>query len=202
MSFASRALCTIVAMLALVVSYGGWLDERGSAHLDAALQRALVSFALARTLNGVISVVQETQIALQPAGVGVTLMPGELLDPINDLVERFSWVMLMSSAAIGVERVLLTMSGWWGVNAALALTVAIWLAVAWIPRVRERWQPTASRLLLAALFLRFAIPLLLIATHVISATFLAAEEQQASEALRVTSEQARELGDQANPGAG
>src|SRR5262245_59606475 len=201
MSFASRALCTIVAMLALVVSYGGWLDARGSAHLDAALQRALVSFALARTLNGVISVVQETQIALQPAGVGVTLMPGELLDPINDLVERFSWVMLASSAAIGVERVLLTMSGWWAVNAALAIAVFLWLAISWIPPTREHWQPIAGRLLLAVLFLRFAIPLLLIATQAVSATFLSAQEQQATDALRVTSEQARELGDQANGAA-
>src|SRR4030095_297126 len=134
MSITSRALCSAVAVLALAVSWGGWLDARGSAHLDATLQRALVSFALARTLSGVISVVQETQIALQPAGVGVTLMPGELLDPINDLVERFSLVMLSSSAALGIERVLLTMSGWWGVNLALALAVVAWLAMTWIPR--------------------------------------------------------------------
>jgi hypothetical protein len=202
MSVTSRALCSAVAVLALVVSWGGWLDARGSAHLDAALQRALVSFALARTLNGVISVVQETQIALQPAGVGVTLMPGELLDPINDLVERFSWVMLASSAAIGVERVALTMSGWWGVNLALALAVVAWLAMTWIPRTRERWQPIAGRVLLAVLFLRFAIPVLLIATQAVSVTFLSAQEQQASDALRVTSEQARDLGEQANGGTG
>ncbi len=198
MSFPSRALCTLVAVLALVVSRAGWLDQRSSAHLDAALERALVSFALARTLNGVISVVQETQIALQPAGVGVTLMPGELLDPLNDLIERFSWVMLASSAALGVERALLTMSGWWGVNLALAVAVVIWLLTAWLPRASARSQSIAGRVLLAALFLRFAVPLLLIATHAVSVTFLDAKEQQATEALRTTSEEARQLGDQAS----
>jgi len=197
MSFASRAVCTIVAVLALVASRGGWLDQRGSAHLDAALERALVSFALARTLNGVISVVQETQIALQPAGVGVTLMPGELLDPLNDLIERFSWVMLASSAALGVERVLLTMSGWWGVNLALAIAVVIWLPTAWLPRASPSWQSITGRVLLAALFLRFAIPLLLITTQAVSATFLDAKEQQATDALRATSEEARQLGEEA-----
>jgi hypothetical protein len=202
MSFASRALCTIVAVLALVVSRGGWLDQRGSAHLDAAFERALVSFALARTLNGVISVVQETQIALQPAGVGVTLMPGELLDPLNDLIERFSWVMLASSAALGVERVLLTMSGWWGVNLALAVAVVIWLPTAWLPRAPAHWQSITGRVLLATLFLRFAVPLLLIATHAVSATFLDAKEQQATDALRATSEEARQLGDQAGGAVG
>jgi hypothetical protein len=202
MSFASRALCTVVAVLALVVSRGGWLDQRSSAHLDVALERALVSFALARTLNGVISVVQETQIALQPAGVGVTLMPGELLDPLNDLIERFSWVMLASSAALGVERVLLTMSGWWGVNLALAIAVVIWLAAAWLPRVPTRWRSITGRVLLAALFLRFAIPLLLVATQAISATFLDAKEQQATDALHATSEEVRQYGEQAGGATG
>ena len=197
MSFASRAVCTIDDVLALVASRGGWLDQRGSAHLDAALERALVSFALARTLNGVISVVQETQIALQPAGVGVTLMPGELLDPLNDLIERFSWVMLASSAALGVERVLLTMSGWWGVNLTLAIAVVIWLPTAWLPRASPSWQSITGRVLLAALFLRFAIPLLLITTQAVSATFLDAKEQQATDALRATSEEARQLGEEA-----
>jgi hypothetical protein len=202
MSITSRVLCSIIAVLALVASRGGWLDERGSAHLDAALQRALVSFALARTLNGVISVVQETQIALQPAGVGVTLMPGELLDPLNDLVERFSLVMLASSAAIGIERVLLTMSGWWGVNLLLAIAVAGWLALAWFPRVSVPWRSGAAHVLLTALFLRFAIPLLLVATQAISATFLDAQQQQANAALSTASEQARELSDEASGAAG
>jgi hypothetical protein len=185
----------------VAVSWSGWLDARGAAHLDASFQRALVSFALARTLNGVISVVQETQIALQPAGVGVTLMPGEILDPLNDLVERFSLVMLSSSAALGIERVLLTMSGWWALNAALAVAAVLWLAAAWLGGARPRWQRVAWRVLLGMTFLRFAVPVLLIATHLISATFLDAKAQEASDALRVTSEQARALGDQADAAA-
>src|SRR5262245_15222268 len=124
-------------------------------------------------------------------------MPGELLDPLNDLIERFSWVMLASSAALGVERVLLTMSGWWGVNLALAIAIVIWLPCAWLPRASARWQSITGRLLLAALFLRFAVPLLLIATHAVSATFLDAKEQQATDALRATSEEARQLGEEA-----
>ena len=87
MSLTARIAGTVLLACMVAVSWGGWLDARGAAHLDASFQRALVSFALARTLNGVISVVQETQIALQPAGVGVTLMPGEILDPLNDLVD-------------------------------------------------------------------------------------------------------------------
>ena len=201
MSLIARIAGTVLLACMVAVSWGGWLDERGAAHLDASFQRALVSFALARTLNGVISVVQETEIALQPAGVGVTLMPGEILDPLNDLVERFSLVMLSSSAALGIERVLLTMSGWWALNAALAVAAVLWLATAWLGGAQPRWRRIAWRVLLGMMFLRFAVPVLLIATHLVSATFLDAKAEEASDALRVTSEQARELGDQADEAA-
>jgi hypothetical protein len=194
-----RFIASVAAVLALTASFGGWLDVRGGEHLDAALERALVSFALARTLNGVISVLQETQIALQPAGVGVTLAPGEILDPLNDLIERFSYVMLLASAALGVERVLLAMSGWWGVTVVLVTAVVLWLGTAWFGGADERWRRWATRLLLVALFLRFAIPVLLIATHLVSSTFLQAQADTATEALRATSRQADEVNEQVKP---
>lgn len=189
---ALRLATTLLVVLAVVVSHFGWLDARGGEHLDAAFQRALVAFALARTLNGVISVVQETQVALQPAGVGVTLAPGELLDPLNDLVERFSYVMLASSAAIGIERVLLAMSAWWGVTIALAIAGVAWLGATWLGP-GPRWQAIGARVLVALVFVRFAIPVLLIATQFVSTTFLEAQAKAATDALQLTTDQAREL---------
>ena len=46
-----------------------------------------------------------------PAGVGVTLSIGELLDPFNDMVERFSWVMLLTSVSLGIQKILLIFGG-------------------------------------------------------------------------------------------
>jgi len=61
-------------------------DEVGQSHVDTAFKRALVGYALARGLNGVVSVAQGTEVAIQPAGVGVNFTPGQILDPVNDLV--------------------------------------------------------------------------------------------------------------------
>jgi hypothetical protein len=72
--------------------------------VDAGLKRALVSFATARALNGVISVVQGTEIVAQPLGVGVTLTPGQLLAPINELVKHFSDLMLAASMSHSASR--------------------------------------------------------------------------------------------------
>ena len=99
-------LLSVALFLVAVLSVTPFMDQRASADYEQLFQRAFVTFALARTINGVISVVQGTEIALQPAGVGVTLTPGEILDPVNDLVERFSWVMMGATISLGVQNVL------------------------------------------------------------------------------------------------
>jgi len=66
------------------------VDQTATARVEESLTRALASFALARVTNGVISVIQESEVAVSPAGVGLNLALGQILDPLNDMVERFS----------------------------------------------------------------------------------------------------------------
>src|SRR3954470_7217367 len=106
----------LLASFAAVVMLGSWLaplDAPAIKQVDAGLKRALISFAAARTLNALISVAQGTEVSAQPFGVGVTLTPGQLLDPLNDLVEQFSVLMLGASIAFGIQKVLSTISGYW-----------------------------------------------------------------------------------------
>jgi hypothetical protein len=160
----NRILSTILVVALAILSALPVIDRQAGADYDALFQRALVTFALARTLNGVISVVQGTELAIQPAGVGVTLTPGQILDPVNDLVERFSWVMLGATLSLGVQNVLLEISSWWGTRLIVAL-----LAIGWLLLRHFRRQPEARtdqillRAFLLLLFLRFAVPLSLIA---------------------------------------
>ncbi|MCB1944024.1 MAG: hypothetical protein KDI53_18575, partial [Candidatus Accumulibacter sp.] len=83
------------------------------------MKRALVSFATARALNAVISVAQGTEVSMQPAGMGVVLTPGQLLDPVNDLVEQFSHLMLAASVAFGVQKVLISIGAYWVISLLL-----------------------------------------------------------------------------------
>ena len=163
-----------VALLAVsILSVTPFLDQRALANYESLFQRALVTFALARTLNGVISAVQGTELALQPAGIGVTLTPGELLDPINDLVERFSWIMLGATVSLGIQQVLLEISAWWLVQ-GLVVALAVWLLALYWTRggVASTHQRVVLRALLVALFLRFAVPLTLIANDLVYQVFL------------------------------
>jgi hypothetical protein len=195
-------LLTLLAALALFAALSGTLDDVSNEQAQAAFKRALVTFAVARTLNGVISVAQGTEVAVEPAGVGVTFGVGQILDPINDLVEQFAGVMLVASTSLGIQNVLLGMTGWWGTTAALVAAVAIALAVIWWPSERaRRWDGAAVRLLLILLFLRFAVPLLVLGTNAVFDTFLAAEQEAATLALETTREEIEEMNEQAAPPA-
>lgn len=169
----------LIMGLALVVALSSFtvVDEFAKDDLDSLFQRALISFALARTLNGVISAVQGTEVALQPAGVGLTLTPGEILDPINDLVERFSWIMLGATISLGIQQVMLDVGHWWGLRALLLVLSLAWLVVR-ILRVRKSSAHPGTLevfllyALIVSLFIRFAVPVALIANEAVYRLFL------------------------------
>ena len=138
-----------------------------------------------------ISVVQGTEVALQPAGVGVTLTPGQILDPVNDLIERFSWIMMGATISLGVQNVLLDISSWWLVQILFALLAAWMMIRVWYPGQGSQWQRTLlKRVFFLMLFIRFAVPTMLIANDMLYQQFLEQRYQQSTE---VITEAGREL---------
>ncbi len=172
------------------MALSGVLDRPAGRYTEAALARAMVTYGVARSLNGVISVVQETEVALSPAGVGVTLAPGQLLDPVNDLIERFSWVMLASGVALGVESALLRIASWWPFDLALTAAVLVLLGGLWNRQLGGvRTRMVVQRIALTLVFTRLIVPALLLVTSGVSDLFLQAEQTQATQALMDTADE-------------
>ena len=189
-----KILWSFLAVLSAIGAVSGAVDAVSDEFADAALKRALVTFAVSRTLNGVISVAQGTEVAVEPGGVGVVMGVGQILDPINDLVERFSGVMLVAASSIGLQILLLNMSASWAVTAAIVVASAGALAALWVPDIaRSRYGPLLLRIFLVTFFLRFAVPLLTIGTNVIFDVFLEPQQTAATEALRATQTQIEEI---------
>lgn len=69
------------------------------------------SYAAVRGINAVVSVFKESEINVEPAGIGVTIAAGEILDPLDDLTERISTLLVYSMLALGVQEVLLQVLG-------------------------------------------------------------------------------------------
>ena len=155
-----RITLSLFFILALIFSLNQTLDDSSKHYVDNAFNRALISFGVAKTLNGVISVAQGTEVAIQPAGVGVNFAPGQILDPINDLVERFSWVMLASSTSLGIQKIFLTMSIWPAFNYALICFILLGLFLIFIETKKHfHMRILILRISLLLIVLRFAVPI-------------------------------------------
>ncbi len=182
-----------VAVVAIMVACS-WLspfDTKANEQVDAGLKRAAATYASARLLNGAISVVQGTQISAAPAGMGMTFAPGEVLDPLNDLVEQFSQVMLVAMVAFGVEKVLLTVGASWMISLTVSLVAGVWAILYVRGLTGPRWL---ARLLMVLLVTRFAMPVSLIGTEAIFQQFMASDYQESQEVLKSVQGEASTLG--------
>ena len=193
-----RLAVTFTVLLLAVLAALGTVDESGRHYADEAFKRALVTFAVARTLNGVISVAQGTEVAVEPAGVGVNFTVGQILDPVNDLVERFSAVMLVATTSLGIQNILLKISAWWGVSLFLGMAAVFYLVTVWSPSEKLQKLGTAAvRIFLVAAFMRFAVAALIIGSNLVFNTFMAAEQLAATQALETTTVEVQAISAQA-----
>lgn len=191
MKFTRQIAAALCLALAVASAWLAPMDAPATAQVDAGLKRALISFATARALHGVLSVVQGTQFSAQPLGVGVTLTPGQLLAPVNDLVKHFSDLMLAASVALGAQKAIIAIGSYWLISAVLTGVAVAWGFVYFRQR---RVLPWLSKLLVVLLMVRFAVPVVVIGTDVIWQKFLAADYAATQGAIDSASGQAQKLG--------
>jgi hypothetical protein len=190
LQFSQRIGWAVIVALMVACSWLPQIDAAANQLVDSGMKRALLSFASARVLNGVISVAQGTEVALQPGGMGVILSLGQVLDPVNDLVEQFSNLMLIASVSFGAQKMLMSIGGNWVVSLGLTVT-----AIAWIFFYLRRLYTPAwlSRVLVILLMIRFALPVITIGTDLLFQKFMAAEYHANQQSISMASEQLNEL---------
>lgn len=183
-----KVVYTLLSVVAVGIALTGSADKIAEAQAEDALARALATFAVARTLNGAISVAQGTEVALEPGGVGVILTPGQILDPINDLVEQFSSVMLVAASSIGLQRILLEATSWWVLSGILIGFLVLWLLALWfkIPAL-TRNRGLLGRIAVLLLILRFAMPVAIMCTESFFDAFLDTNHESAAIELDASS---------------
>lgn len=177
------ALAVLVAVM-VACSWLAPLDATADRQVDAGLKRALLTFATARALNAVISVVQGTEVAIEPAGVGVVLTPGQVLDPVNDLVEQFSNLMLMASVSFGVQKVLISIGAHWVASLLLSIAALGWALFLFRREAAPAWL---TRILVILLMTRFAVPVVTIGADGLFRTFMAADYQSSQQVIDTAS---------------
>lgn len=180
--FLTAGLLTLVA-----ASWSGFLDNNAQTTTEASFKRALATFALARGLNGVISVAQGTEIAIQPVGVGLTITAGEILDPLNDLVERFSWLALVACASLGTQMLMTELLSNVWISSLLSVTVLAYLFVLWWPK-GFAGREILLKICLLLVFTRFVFTVVTLASGWINSAVLVDRQEASMERIAQTTE--------------
>ena len=185
MRIVHRTLLLVLVVVLVGLAWYQPLDQLAAAYSEAGLKRALAAFATARGLNAVISVIQGTEVT-GGAFVNVTLALGQVLDPVNDLIEQFAKLMLVVSVVFGVQLLLMQMGATWLVSLLLTVLLVGW---AWLKLRQGLAPPWVGRLLMALLIVRFLVPVVAITSELSHRAFMAdkyAASQQAIESSTAT----------------
>ena len=146
-----------ISMIALILAFGFILDTQGKELIDKAFTQAIIVFGSAKALNAVISLAQGTELDLPFLTVAI----GQVLDPINDLVEQFSLIMLASMTSLGIQKILLgfVTNGWFNLLLALNLIILnLWMFIRFKNDANIR--TLFFKITVVLVFLRFAVPLM------------------------------------------
>lgn len=163
----SRRNIFLLAGIALVlaVSWSSYIDSHAHTMINDAIFDAGVIFASARFVNGLVSVLQSVEVGV----ITFSVSPGEMLDPINDLVEQFSTVLTVALASLGLQKMLLYITDSVIFNVVLTLSA---LMAAWATVVSSDYSRVFVRIFFTLALLRMSLAFIILANAAVDGAFL------------------------------
>ncbi|MCB1644588.1 MAG: hypothetical protein KDI36_04005 [Pseudomonadales bacterium] len=181
-----RHLSAVCLLLLVVVNFWPTPDQLSEQYLTETMTANLVTYGIARTMNGIISVIQSVEVSVS-LGAGVAMQLGQILDPLNDLIERFSGFVLWALAALGVQQLVASFAGSWLMK---LMTLAALVAV--LVGIYQRNTSAGSWWLRAALLLvlvRFSVIMMVGFVALTDHFYLNERESQARQSLAEAEDQ-------------
>jgi len=87
-----------------------FIDKKVDNFINLSLKETFISYAIIRSINAGVSVIKHSQIDIQPAGLGISIGAGEILDPIDDLTERVSNLLFIFIIIFGALKIIFNLS--------------------------------------------------------------------------------------------
>ena len=151
-----RALLAVLIVLLAGLSSTRVLDDYVDDYTTNALTGAALTYATARGINALVSMLQSSEVEVGVVVSG-SITVGELLDPLNDMIERFSTVMTWVLASLAAQKVLLLIASHEMFLYLVVLLGALaLLALFYTP---PRMRSLAFRVFLVVVFVRFSLGL-------------------------------------------
>lgn len=170
------------------------MNQKCVTYLDDWSRNAVGTFIVTKGINAGLSVAADSELQVTLLGSGVTLAAGEVVRPLNDMVEKVASVSLASAVSLGIQKFLLRVGGLLGLKWLLTLSMACWLAAIWAEAfTRIDLRRLAYGILMAALLVRFFIPMTVLATGYIGEQYMESAYTTAQQKLEQLNFEAGEL---------
>ena len=180
-------------VILLILSLTSVPDNIAEDYIDDSLVASSTAYLVARGVNATISLLQSVSLSIG----FVSVSPGEILDPLNDLVERLSSVILFAIASLGIQKIMIEISGSFIIQTLLMLTL-ITLIVNYF--FHEKFQIISKKnasaiykILIFLLALRFSIPLMAISSGIIENIFIKNQVESSIANMEIASASANKL---------
>jgi hypothetical protein len=169
------------------------VDNGTDAYFHKAITAAGLAYATTRVVNASVSVAKESHLQLEPAGVGLSLAVGQALDPIDDMTERLSDVIVTAITSLGIQKLFHAM----GISLAPRILAVLLVPLAMLLWVRRPHLNTLRRLLLRLVLLviiaRFCLPVAALINGYLDDQYFAPEIETARSALALGSAELAKL---------
>jgi len=135
------------------------LDESTDAYFENSITKAGITYATCRVINASVSVIKNSELQLEPGGIGISLAIGQVLDPVDDMTERLSDVLVTAITSLGIQKLAYEISVSL-VPPILSICLLILSVLIWIPNKRlQLYQKTILQIALLVLVARFCLPM-------------------------------------------
>lgn len=176
-----------------------YLDKKADTYFSEAMTKAGLAYGVCRLVNASVSVIKESQIQIQPAGLGVSLAAGQVLDPLDDMTERSSDILITAIVSLGIQKIAYELS----VAFAPALTAIAIIAFVIISFFQGERAKAISEIILKSIILiavaRLCLPTSSIISSYLNDHYFSPEIIKAKDELAMSSPEIEHLKDMRMP---
>ena len=151
-----KLLPSIFLIILLFLAWSKVLDKKATELNIETTKDVATTLAITRSINAGLSVVQNSSV-LVGLGVQADVAIGQVVNPINDFLDRFSWVLLFSLISLGIQNLIITLSQTILINTIV--TISIISSIIAIYK-QTNFNNFIYKFTIFILFIRFAIPII------------------------------------------
>ncbi|MBI9083286.1 MAG: hypothetical protein JEZ11_06770 [Desulfobacterales bacterium] len=186
--FLSGGLLLVALLFWLVPNLSiPYMDSAADRYFEDSIKKAGGTYAVARVINASVSVIKDSGLGIEPFGVGLNISVGQVVDPIDDMTERLSDVLVTAIVSLGVQKLVHELTA--GLLPTVASILLLLGAIAvWVPQARSRRIPQRlARLLGFVLIVRLFLPASALVSDYIDIHFISPKVSAAENELKLAS---------------